>query len=283
MNDPNEDSQFISTHHDVTEEELNKEKNNILKFPTSNKDTEVALNLEQIYFPIFRYERFKLKHLSDQPKVPYGECFTCQFNDAATNLACGYSNGFVNVFDLVDKKEPIKFRVSETPITSLKWNEKRKGILIVGSTDGKVSHWHAKSGKSLSEITEENNSINCVDYSFDYAYFLTGGNDFSIKIYDDTMKTKIQTLKATQFEKPNDIGRVFCAKYMPNTTSTIYSGGWDRTIRFYDTRTGNICNTITGPEICGDSLDVSGETLASGSWSTKDQIQLWDIRTLKCI
>ena len=97
------------------------------------------------------------------------------------------------------------------------------------------------------------------------------------------MKTQITTLKPKKFEKSNDTGRVFCAKYMPNTTSTIYSGGWDRTIRFYDTRTGNIANTITGPEICGDSLDISGNILASGAWSTKDQIQLWDIRTLKCI
>lgn len=278
-----EDSQYICSYHDLTDEEFNKEKNNILKFPTSNKETEANLNLEQLCFPIFRYERLKLKNLSDQPKVPYAECFTSQFNEEASLLACGYSNGFVNVFDLVEKKEPIKFRVSESPVTSLKWNEKRKGVLIVGSTDGKVSHWHAQSGKSLSEIQEENNAINCVDYAFDYSTFLTGGNDFSIKIYDEAMKTQIQVLKPSKFEKSNDTGRVFCAKYMPNTTSTIYSGGWDRTIRFYDTRTGKIANTITGPEICGDSLDINGNILASGAWSTKDQIQLWDIRSLKCI
>ena len=72
-------------------------------------------------------------------------------------------------------------------------------------------------------------------------------------------------------------------KYFPNDTTTIYSGGWDRTIQFYDTRTCKVSNSIYGPEICGDSLDLSGNILASGAWTTKEQIQLWDIRTLKCI
>ena len=28
---------------------------------------------------------------------------------------------------------------------------------------------------------------------------------------------------------------------------------------------------------------MSGNILASGAWSTKDQVQLWDIRSLKCV
>lgn len=274
-----DDTNFICAFHDVTEEELNANKKNIQKY--SSQD--VNLNLEQLVFPIFRYERLKLKNLSDQPKAPYAECFTSAFNEDASLLACGYSNGFVNIFDLIGKKEPVRFRVSETPVMSVKWNEKRKIILLVGSADGVVSHWHVQSGKSLSIVKEENNAINCVDYGFDYSTFLTAGTDFTIKIYDESMKTQITILKSIKFEKPGDVGRVFCAKFFPGNTSTIYCGGWDRTIRFFDVRSGKVANSISGPEICGDSLDMSGNILASGAWSTKDQVQLWDIRSLKCV
>ena len=88
------------------------------------------------------------------------------------------------------------------------------------------------------------------------------------------MKTEIAQMKPYLFDQPGHSGRIFCAKYFPNDTTTIYSGGWDRTIQFYDTRTCKVSNSIYGPEICGDSLDLSGSILASGAWSTKEQIQL---------
>ena len=137
--------------------------------------------------------------------------------------------------------------------------------------------------KKIHSITEEKNSINCVDYSFDYKNFITAGNDITVRLYDEDMKTEIASMKPYLFDQPGHSGRIFCVKYFPNDTTTIYSGGWDRTIQFYDTRTCKVSNSIYGPEICGDSLDLSGNILASGAWTTKEQIQLWDIRTLKCI
>ena len=41
-------------------------------------------------------------------------------------LTCGYSNGHVNIFNLTEKKATLKFKVSDYPITSIKWNEKKK-------------------------------------------------------------------------------------------------------------------------------------------------------------
>ena len=57
----------------------------------------------------------------------------------------------------------------------------------------------------------------------------------------------------------------FCCKFFPTDTSTIYRGGWDKTISFNDTRSGKVANSIYCPEICGDSLDMNGFTLASGA------------------
>ena len=273
-------TQFVCAFHEIKEEELEVEKNMIKKY--NEQDKSLNLTFKNIYFPIFQYERIRLQNAGNGP-LPYGECFTTALNEDATLLACGYSNGHVNIFNLVEKKDPIKFKVSEYPITSIKWNERKKVIILVGSADGTVSHWHVNSGKQIHSIQEEKNSINSLDYSFDYKTFITAGNDITVRLYDEDMKTEIATMKPYLFDQPGHSGRIFCVKYFPNDTSTIYSGGWDRTIQFYDTRSGKVSNSIYGPEICGDSLDLSGSILASGAWSTQEQIQLWDIRTLKCI
>ena len=273
-------TQFVCAFHDIKEEEIEAEKKMIKKY--NPQDNSLNLTFKNIYFPIFQYERIRLQNAGNGP-LPYGECFTTALNEDATLLACGYSNGHVNIFNLVEKKDPIKFQVSDYPLTSIKWNERKKVGIIVGSADGTVSHWHVNSGKQLHSIKEEGNSINSVDYSFDYKTFITAGNDITVRLYDEDMKTEIASMKPYLFDQPGHSGRIFCVKYFPNNTSTIYSGGWDKTIQFYDTRSGKVANSIYGPEICGDSLDIYGNILASGAWSTKEQIQLWDIRTLKCI
>ena len=273
-------SQFVCAFHEVKEGDIEQEKKVIKKY--NDKDDSLDLTFRNIYYPIFQYERIRLQNLGNGP-LPYGECFTTAFNSDATMLACGYSNGQVNIFSLLEKTEPVKFKVSDFPVTSIKWNEKKKVIIIVGAADGTVSHWHVKTGKLIHSIKEEKNAINCVDYSFDYKNFITAGNDITVRLYDEDMKTEIGQMKPYLFDQPGHSGRIFCVKFFPNDTTTIYSGGWDKTIQFYDTRTCKVSNSIYGPEICGDSIDISGNILASGAWSTKEQIQLWDIRTLKCI
>ena len=273
-------SQYICAFHEANEEEIQHEKKIIKKF--NEQDNSLNVNFKNMYFPIFQYERIRLPNGGKEP-LPYGECFTTAFNQDATFLACGYSNGHINIFNLAEKKDPIKFKVSDYPITSIKWNEKKKDIILVGCADGTVSHWHVKSGKQIHSIKEEGNAINCIDYSFDHKTFITAGNDITVRVYDENMKTEIAKMRPYLFDQPGHSGRIFCVKYFPNDTSTIYSGGWDKTIQFYDARQCKVANSIYGPEICGDSLDLCGNILASGAWSTKEQIQLWDIRTLKCL
>ena len=116
-------TQFVCAFHETKEEEIQAEKNMIKKF--NEQDYSLNMTFKNIYFPIFQYERIRLPNGGKEP-LPYGECFTTAFNQDATFLACGYSNGHINIFNLVEKKDPIKFKVSDFPVTSIKWNEKKK-------------------------------------------------------------------------------------------------------------------------------------------------------------
>ena len=193
-------------------------------------------------------------------------------------LACGYSNGFVNVFDLKSKKDPVNFQVSDYPVTSIKWNNKKQTTLLVGSADGYVTHWHCSSGKILNSIKEINNAINSVDFNSDYKRFVTAGIDINVRLYDENMKTLISSLKPKIFQEPGHSGRIFTVKFASYDNNVVYSGGWDKTVQFYDVRAGKITNSIFGPEICGDSVDNFDYLIATGAWSPKEQIQFWDVR-----
>ena len=149
MMDNELNTQYICAFHEINDEELETEKNLIENY--SRDENQLNILFKNIYFPIFQYERIRLPN-SGNGNLPYGECFTTAFNNDATFLACGYSNGHVNIFYLTEKKEPIKFRVSDYPITSIKWNEKKKTIIIIGCADGTVSHYHVQSGKKIHSI-----------------------------------------------------------------------------------------------------------------------------------
>ena len=271
---------FIISQRIINESDIEYEKNNILVL--NNEKTNFSLTFQNIYYPKFKFNRMSLTQY-ELEHLPYAECFTCAFDENGDYIACGYNNGYVSIFSLREKKSPIIFKVGDYPVTSIKWNKKKQTTLLVGSSDGYVSHWHTTSGKILHSLHEIDNSINTVDYSKDYRKFITGGNDVTVRLYDEGMKSLITSMKPYKFEQPGHSGRIFTVKFHPENNTTILSGGWDKTIQFYDSRIGKIVNSIYGPNICGDGLDIDGSTILTGAWSREMQIQLWDMRMLKCI
>ncbi|XP_022245209.1 uncharacterized protein LOC106462298 isoform X5 [Limulus polyphemus] len=75
--------------------------------------------------------------------------------------------------------------------------------------------------------------------------------------------------------------------------SILATGGKDLSIRLYDTNTTEVWDlrtekglvrNIYGPHICGDALDIEGETnLLTGSWVAENALQLWDLGSGKLI
>lgn len=59
-----------------------------------------------------------------------------------------------------------------------------------------------------------------------------------------------------RFEKwmhPVHTNKVFVAKFVHSNDNEIYTGSWDRTVKFWDIRSDEITNTIKLTTICGDA------------------------------
>jgi WD40 repeat protein len=62
---------------------------------------------------------------------------------------------------------------------------------------------------------------------------------------------------------------IFSARFQPDSENLIYSGGWDRQVKFWDVRANQQTNCFFGPQVCGDSLDMhkDGRLVVTGGGS----------------
>ena len=101
--------ELIISKHEVKEEDIIFEQNNIIKY---NENANIrAFSFQTLLFPMFEYEKSSLLKL-EYDKPPEAKCFTKNFDEKGNFLACGYSNGFINVFNLKEKKLVSSFKAS---------------------------------------------------------------------------------------------------------------------------------------------------------------------------
>jgi WD40 repeat protein len=214
------------------------------------------------------------------------ECFTIKFHKSDNMIAAGYSSGRIGIFNLDGKHLDKAITASEYPITCIRWKpnieDRDKTILVSVSAEGIISQFHTKSGRELIRIQEQS-PIMCLDYNKEGSIFATGGNDMKVRLYDDNTKSCVSEMKPSGFNNPGHSNRIFSLNFHKENHNLLTSGGWDNTIQFYDIRAGTIVNSLYGPHLCGDALDTKGDYMLTGSWALENQIQIWDIRTLKLV
>lgn len=59
--------------------------------------------------------------------------------------------------------------------------------------------------------------------------------------------------------------RIMCIKGHPTNPDWILSSGWDNTLKIYDIEVGGPIANIGGPKCTGDSIDIMGDMILTGS------------------
>lgn len=263
---------------------------NILHNIAQEEDEEQAY-VTSIEKKLFTYDyseiKPKLKHVyffpHDIKTSIKPECFAVRYDKSDAYLAGGFSSGNIILYESATGQPLKNMYLSEYPIASIRWKlSGQKPILVSVHSDGKVSQWYALGGKMLYSFEEKDNFIMCIDYDHYGNTFATGGSDNTVRIYDDDTKTLVSSL-SSNLDYISHSNRIFSVCFGKNEYyyNFLTSGGWDNTIKFYDVRARKIVNSIFGPHIVGDSIDIKGHYLLTGSSDIKDQIKIWDLRTYK--
>jgi COMPASS component SWD3 len=217
------------------------------------------------------------------------EVFSVRFTPDGQFVAAGCGDGAIRIFNSFTGALAYNLQGGSNvalPTTVVRFRpssetNKTKNVLIAANATGAVQHWHMTSGKCLHSMEEEDgNQVYAMDYNLDGSQFVTAGKDTAIRVYDEATKSIVAKMKGglgfSQTASPGHSNRIFSAKVVPQDQNLIISGGWDNTVQIWDMRKGGAVRSIYGPHLCGDALDLHENTLLTGSWRNKDQLELWD-------
>ncbi|CAM6121070.1 unnamed protein product [Calypogeia fissa] len=205
-------------------------------------------------------------------------------------LAIGTRAGFVQIHDVEDGRLAFTLDLFQPglkkrwPCTALGIRPCQPGdssynVLLSCDLNGQIHYWHMTSGMHLGISKEPNNSVYAIDFHPTGARFATGGHDFKVRIYDAITRSITQTLEeGNGWDTAGHSNRVFAVKWHPKHIHVALSGGWDSTVQVWDTRAHHSVQSIYGPFICGDALDMNeaGDLVLTGSWRANQQLQEWD-------
>eukprot|EP00826_Nyctotherus_ovalis_P044197 TRINITY_DN4760_c0_g5_i1.p1 TRINITY_DN4760_c0_g5~~TRINITY_DN4760_c0_g5_i1.p1 ORF type:complete len:387 (+),score=40.78 TRINITY_DN4760_c0_g5_i1:76-1236(+) len=220
-------------------------------------------------------------------KDPLDEVLCVQYSKADQYLAAGTGAGKIHVYNTAGKlHSTLAASYALMPITALCWtrraNEKPQEILISGSADGSVIYWNVDTGQSLATLNDRNFEIYSIDVSKAGTHLATGSRDCSIKLYDCDKRALIVLLKPGDSTVIGHSNRVHSVKFTEDP-NVVVSGGSDRTVFIWDLRVGKSVGYVHGPHVCGNAIDVTNDTMLTGSFDKDKVLQLWSISKRKLI
>lgn len=233
---------------------------------------------------------------ADGPKKGSTDTFAAAYNSHGGVLCVGGFDGAVRTFVTAHHPyRPANFTLTvataggaalTSAITTMQFRPEVPGaarnVLLVGCSDGNVSHWHMGGQKLLHTATEPDNEVYAAAYCPDGKSYVTAGKDMDIRLYDEDR----HALKATLVTGSDGVDRAHTSRINSLRWldhNTLVSAGWDRTVQVWDVRAARSQRYMYGPYVCGNGVDVlaDGKTLVVGSTRTEEQLELWDLGEAK--
>lgn len=206
-----------------------------------------------------------------------------QMNLDDTHFAVGCSDGMVRLYasSSCHLIRSLNCRMTtETPaVTSIRWRPSKsstKNVLFATTGDGFISHWHATSGKLMDKFQLPDIQVLCSDITVSGEKFALGCHDNSVKVFDENSRSYLYTCEPGRGNRLGHSNRIFAVKWVDE--HVLISGGWDNNVILWDIRAGRSIGGVFGPLIAGESIEFCENSLYTGSYDYKNQIQVWDLR-----
>eukprot|EP00993_Chasmostoma_nieuportense_P001544 NODE_2416_length_1183_cov_129.358902_g2212_i1.p1 GENE.NODE_2416_length_1183_cov_129.358902_g2212_i1~~NODE_2416_length_1183_cov_129.358902_g2212_i1.p1 ORF type:complete len:361 (-),score=66.62 NODE_2416_length_1183_cov_129.358902_g2212_i1:96-1178(-) len=207
--------------------------------------------------------------------------FSLSFSGDGQCLAASGQDGEVRAYGM--KSGALAYRFStnlfQSPATVVRYRpdqRDRRNVAVVATASGHLQHWHVPTQRCLTKTVEQDNVIYAADFNAEGTTLATAGSDLAVRVYDEHKHTLTHTYKTNDAWEGHS-ARICAVKWHPKDPNVLLTGGWDRTIRMWDVRQPNTVRQWFGPYLCGQGLDVMGNTVVTGSCRLTQHLQFWEL------
>lgn len=193
-----------------------------------------------------------------------------------THLAIGLSNGEVQMWDVARKKQVRSMKGHTARIGALAWNNH---ILSSGSRDSMIFNHDVRIAQHLVKTLKGHQQEVCgLKWSPDGTQLASGGNDNMCCIWDANSAN--DTARYTLTDANAAVKALAWNPVEPGLLATG-CGTADRHIRFYNTLSGDVVNTIdTESQVCSLIWAPDGKEILSSHGFSQNQLTVWKYPTM---
>ncbi|GAB4820233.1 hypothetical protein N2152v2_007279 [Parachlorella kessleri] len=211
------------------------------------------------------------------------ELLSCQGDDYVTSLswaadgkhvAVGFSNALTQIWD-AERARPIRnLQGHAARVSSLSWNQH---ILSSGGRDSLILNHDVRVREHITATLRGHEQEVCgLKWSPNGTQLASGGNDNLLMIWDAGRDRPAHRITSHQ-------AAVKALAWCPFQCNLLASGGGtaDRSIKFWNTTTGAMLNTIdTGSQVCSLQWNRHEREILSSHGFSQNQLCLWKYPTM---
>jgi cell division cycle 20, cofactor of APC complex len=188
------------------------------------------------------------------------------------HLAVGTSTGMTQLWDVNECKQLRSMDGHSDRVGALSWNAH---ILTSGSRDALViNHDVRVSRHNVATLSSHSQEVCSLKWSLDGTSLASGGNDNLLCLWDATASHS----SSPRFRCTDHHAAVKALSWSPHERNLLASGGGtaDRTIKFWNTQTGALLNSIdTGSQVCSLQWNPFEKEILSTHGFARNQLTLW--------
>jgi WD40 repeat protein len=156
---------------------------------------------------------------------------TISINEVKGEIAVGYSDNIIRVFDLDTQALKFEWKSHENSVFTVRYTPDRK-FLLSGSRDARLKLWDAEAGYiEVAKVVAHMYAINHIEFSPDSKHFVTCSMDKSIKVWDLREMRLLKVIdKARHAGHGTSVNKLLWSSF----GNQLVSGSDDRSISVWD-------------------------------------------------
>lgn len=257
----------------VERDESNLDEND--RIALTGRDDQGKIVADELFQPHpFHYTRLARHYLLDEVRKSDSKAklTAANYHQKTRLLITAYSNGVFFLHEMPDVNLIHSLSISEFAIDTAAFNMTGDWIALASSNLGQLLVWEWQSEQYIMKQQGHSTEMNCVAYSPDGQYVVTGGEDAKVKVWNVnngfcfvTFSEHTSAVTALEFS----LSKKF-----------LVSASLDGTVRAYDLIRYRNFRTFTSPRPVQFSclaLDYSGELVVAGGRDIFE-IYLWSVK-----